>query len=199
MNDIMTKKDEVIKKGYIVKSYEELFENQLKNYHGIGRYFSWPLDVEKDSYSRSLTEEAMEKWLGYQDNRMQVIPDIDYISRYLEHCSRLKIDCFCLLVERLDGGLKMEESVRNENVLGYDYIDVDMCTSCLYDDFIEWFDFFEEDINKLNENGLFSDLNDIIQYLHKRNELVYDMENMEEYTELVVARLTKVNMQSFAR
>ena len=38
-------KNELIKNGFVVKSYEELYVNELNNYCGIGRYFTWPLNV----------------------------------------------------------------------------------------------------------------------------------------------------------
>lgn len=81
-------------------------------------------------------------------------------------------------------------------VLGYDYSDVDMETSCFYDDitmdnkFVEYS--FSVIKNKLNYYGLLETVNDISKYLNIKEKLIIDGYDMKKYYYPTVVKLTKV-------
>ena len=79
--------------GYIVQQIEEC------PYHNIWRRCTWPLELYEDVLSVQLSDEADEKWFGYNDGRPLTIPSKEYIHRYTEHCRKLGINYIILFVE----------------------------------------------------------------------------------------------------
>ena len=71
--------NKLFKNGFIIKSFMEWDrQNKIENYSGIGRYITWPLEGLSDDISVNLTNEAEERWFGYQDKRLWVVPDLNY-------------------------------------------------------------------------------------------------------------------------
>lgn len=194
----MKDSDKFYKNGFIVKSYEEVCPNSTNNYVGIGRYFTWPLDICTDNLSKKLNSEAMERWFGYQDNRLQVIPDIEYLQRYIEHCKALEIDVFCLEIESFSNTITTRVALDFSEFMGYDYADVNMCESCLYDDLYVKDDYFYKyfrNVNlRLNDYGLLSTLKDMMYYLQKRESFFTETGESEDYVCPTIVRLNKVSL-----
>lgn len=64
-------------------------------YQGMARdTLSWPLDTEEDALSRSLCQEAQERWAkcAVKCSALEVVPDWPFILRYLQHCQDLGMD-----------------------------------------------------------------------------------------------------------
>lgn len=190
--------NQFVKNGFIIKSYEEICKTEIPQYYGIGRFLTWPLDVCQDSMSRALVSEATERWFGYRDDRLWVVPDLEYISRYVKHCHELNINVFCLQVDSENPIIQTEASLPVLKSLGYDYADVDMCTSCLYDDLCGSIMVGEEHSEAiqrmLNEYGLFSSVDDMREYLKIREQWVKGITELEEYYSLSIVRLTQVSV-----
>lgn len=194
----MRYRNKFYKNGFVVKSYEETWPNSTSNYLGIGRYFTWPLDTYTDNLSKKLNSEALERWLGYQDHRLQVIPDVEYLQRYIKHCKDLEIEIFCLEIESFSNTITTQATLNSSEFMGYDYVDVDMCTSCLYDDLYENdvynYKYFKDIDLRLNNYGIFSTLKDMALYLQKRERLVEEIGENEDYICPTIVRLNKVLM-----
>ena len=167
---------QLYKNGFIVKSYEEHpFYAEDPSYRGIGRCFTWPLDTEEDQISRALCEEAMQKWFGYSDQRLWAVPSMEYVLRYLKHCSELHIKTFVMQIESTNGILTTKEEAPVSQIIGYEYADTDMQTSCMRDDFLctqgqerpkeAYF------LQRFNEYGVFSNETAVADYLDFRKNI----------------------------
>lgn len=175
---------------------ERDYQNELKNYFGIGRYITWPLEDLSDDTSVDLTNEAEERWFGYQDKRLWVVPDFDYLQRYEQHCKDLNISTFCLQIESTNPIVTTSINLSTKEVLGFDYADTDMSTSCLYDDLTMDEDTvkanFKTIMRKLNQYGLPESIEEIQHYLAIRNKLIKAGYDMEEYFCPNIVKLTHV-------
>ena len=83
-----------------------------------------------------------------------------------------------------------------KKVLGFDYADADMTTSCLYDDLTMDEDTvkanFKTIMSKLNQYGLAESMEEIQHYLAIRNKLIKAGYDMEEYYCPTIVKLTHV-------
>lgn len=195
-------KNSLFKNGFIIKSFRERdYPNKLKNYSGVGRYITWPLEDLSDDISVDLTNEAEERWFGYQDQRLWVVPDFDYLQRYEQHCKDLNISTFCLQIESMNSIVTTSINLTTKEVLGFDYADTDMSTSCLYDDLTMDEDTvkanFKSIMNKLNQYGLAESMEEIQHYLAIRNKLIKAGYDMEEYYCPTIIKLTRVILNRF--
>lgn len=183
--------------GYIIKSFQEQINKSVfsQSYVGIGRYLTWPLEMQKDTESIALTEEAYDRWFCYFDKRLWVIPDIAFILRYAEHCKELGMKTFYLQIDTLSPATTTD-TFREGIEIGYDYADADMITSCLNDDMIMTDSYvrqqFQPIAQKLNPYGLFDSLEDIQKYLSIRDLLIKQGYDMEEYYNPTIVRLSKI-------
>ena len=100
--------------GYIVQQIEEC------PYHNIWRRCTWPLELYEDVLSVQLSDEADEKWFGYNDGRPLTIPSKEYIHRYTEHCRKLGINYIILFVESTSSKITTNEFPSKIEALGYD-------------------------------------------------------------------------------
>lgn len=185
------------KNGFLIKSYEEQSSYNVDDtYFGIGRYTTWPLDTLTDTVSVRLTTEAIERWFGYQDNRLEVVPDLEYLQRYANHCRELNISIFCIQVESLNSIITTAHSLPVIRCLGYEYVDADMSTSCMYEDFAMT-DSYVQNIFRpikqyLNQYGLFDSMDYVQKYEICRKQLIKEGYDMEEYFSPTVVRLSEV-------
>ena len=182
--------------GYVIKNYSDQMDYKYR-YAGIAKGVSWPLSNMNDDLSISLTEEANERWFGYQDDRLWTIPDHDFLKRYLLHCRELNISTSVLKIETDNSIIVSKNLFEQESFLGYDYSDVDMETSCFYDDITMDNKFVENSFsvikNKLNNYGLLETASDISLYLNISEKLIIDGYDMEQYYHPTVVKLTKVD------
>lgn len=192
--------NEFIINGFVVKSYDENpIYRCINNYNGIGKYIAWPLNFQKDSTSIQLTIEADERWFGYQDVKMWVVPDVDYLKRYTDHCKELDIDIHILQIESFENNVISNFKPEILEVLGFEYIDTDMDTSCIYSDVFDYEHYSEtakKQLNnffgKLNKNGLANTFNDINTYIDIRKHLMKTGFESEEFFNPFVAKLSRI-------
>ena len=185
------------KNGFLIKSYEEQSPYETdKTYLGIGRYVTWPLDTFTDDVSVNLTTEAIERWLGYQDNRLYVVPDLDYLQRYTYHCQELNISTFCMQVESSNSIITTEVCLPVVRYLGYEYVDVDMSTSCMHEDLTTNDNYIQSVFapikQSLNMYGLIDSIDKMQQYKQFRKKLIREGYDMEEYFCPTVVKLSEV-------
>lgn len=191
------------KNGFIIKSYNERFdeyaEGWIDGYFGIGRFETWPLEAKTDNVSEDLFAEALHRWFGYQDKRLWVVPDLDYLQRYKAHCNTLNIDVFCLQIESATSFITSSCELPVEKVLGYDYADADMQTSCFNDDIFMIDPYirksFQNVINQRNNYGLANSVDVLEEYWDIRNKLISENYDMEEYFAPTIVRISKVLLE----
>lgn len=185
-----------LKNGFIIKAIgNKGVPLDLKNYFGIGAHETWPLDERTDSVSETLNRESMERWFGFRGNRLWAVPDMVYLKRYADHCQELGLNIFCLQVESLNNFSTTFESVAIEQDLGFDYADVDMQTSCFYEDLVTKIEFIQKAFapikKQLNQFGLMPSQEVAEQYLAVRRNLIRGGYDMEEYFAPTVVKLSK--------
>lgn len=180
--------------GFVVQSSEPsrvltIHEESESSHNGIGRYLTWPLDyVQNDPIADQFWKEALHCWFCYRDERVWSVPDKDYITRYVDYCESLGIKTRVLsLWSVLDFSIEIERDESQSRFLGFDYSGGDLDGSVL---FFDLFDMIEDEVTYrftgarrvLNENGLFSNIEDAKQYVELRTKLEkeYDLEDMYE-------------------
>lgn len=191
--------DTLHKNGFIIKSYCEVYpQHNSEKYFGIGRYVTWPLDELTDEASVKLTREAWKRWFGYSDQRPEVVPDLDYLQRYKMHCNNLHIPTYCLQIESTCVIITTSVELSVLKVLGFDYVDADMQTSCMREDLDTDIDSVIESFKPiqavLNSFGLIDSLEAMHQYIDIRNKLIGAGYDMEEYYSPVIAKLSMVEI-----
>lgn len=187
------------KNGFIVKSYQEQpFANIKSKYMGIGRYQTWPLEYRDDPISVQLSEEANERWFGYGDGRLYAVPNLDYLYRYIKHCNALKILTFCMQIESNRSIVTTAADVPIDQYLGYDYADVDLSTSCLFEDLNMTLPYCQDQFKlikqQLNKYELVDSLEVMQEYLRIRNQLIYEGYDMEEYFSPTIVKLSIISL-----
>lgn len=100
-------------------------------YNGIGKYYSWPLEKEKDAISEELTREAEERWFAYyyssivsaneQQYALRVVPDNNFCQRYLKHCKNRAIETRIFFCKTEREGPLWDSDIPMHQHLGYDY------------------------------------------------------------------------------
>ena len=175
--------------GYIVQSdqTDPVVTDCDENYNGIGRYLVWPLDaIQNDPLADAFWEEASHSWFNYADTRVCSVPDINYITRYIQYCERVNIKTRVLYLRCLtDYEIDFQpKGFRNYRWLGYDYAEGDLSFSQLFDDLFctdldELTPLFAPHRDALNDNGLFSSIPEAQAYIQMRLELAprYNLED----------------------
>lgn len=167
-------------------------------YDGMERYTTWPLEWEEDSISMTLSNEITQKWLSGDIFGLFTVYDQDLLCRYAEHCSKLKVPIRCLLIESPSKFPAASISLPCKNILGYEYVDTDMQTSCMYEDFADETPRVREALStvvqELNEYGLFNCINSIERYLAIRTTLIQEGYDMEDYYHPQIIRINEVHM-----
>lgn len=180
--------------GYVIQKKTNKFLGMNKDsYMGLGKFEIWPLQVCEDEKSVLMSKEAENKWLTYCDGRPLVIPDFNFVKRYMEHCNKLGIEVFCFSIESNDCSYCLEHNLSDFKVLGYDYVDVDMCTSCLYEDItsdcLEYRKIYSSIFLKLNKHLLFDSIVDMEKYLEIRAYAKTFDFDIEEYFNPLIVRV----------
>lgn len=187
-------KHELYPCGFVVQSNEPsrlltIHGETESRHNGIGRYLSWPLDyVKNDPIADQFWKEALHCWFCYTDERVWSVPDKDYITRYVDYCESLGIKTRVLsLWSVLDFSIEIERDESKSLFLGYDYSGGDLDCSLII---IDLFDMTEDEVTMqfadarqaLNENGLFSNVEDAKQYVELRTKLEkeFDLEDIYE-------------------
>ena len=145
-----------------------------------------------------LSNEISQKWLSDDIFSLYTVNDQDLLYRYAEHCSKLKLPIRCLLVESPSKFPVASMSLPHKYILGYEYVDTDMQTSCMYEDFTDQTPMVRKALStavqELNEYGLFSCINRIEQYLAIRTALIKEGYDMESYYHPQIVRVSEVHL-----
>jgi len=163
--------------GFLVKSLRDdphkMFPPENKQYRGVGRFVSWPLDDCDDDVSKALEQEAWNRWFG-RTNIIEVVPEKDYLSRYVAHCNELGIETMIMMVETPIYYQIATDSLRVVECLGFDTTDnVHFSHLTMDTDFPEGeCAAFQTIAKRLNPNGLCESISDIYEHIAIRNDLL---------------------------
>jgi len=177
--------------GFLVKSLRDdphkMFPPENKQYRGVGRFVSWPLDDCGDDVSKALEREAWDKWFGRM-NVIEVVPEQDYLRRYIAHCNALGIETMIMMVETPLSHQIAVDSLRVVECLGFDSTDNVQFSHLTIDTDIFYGEWAEEDkdcvalktiFERLNANGLCDSMSDIYEHIAIRNDLLAKGVNLE--------------------
>lgn len=177
--------------GYLIKGLDDSQQTSpLNEYRGIEKFISWPLDYEQDNISKELQQEAFDKWFSYQ-NVLEVVPEKEFLLKYVCHCQRLKIKTTILKVQTFNDFPTAKTELKVKEILGFDCI-VGTQLSYLNLDPLYFKDKFPGLFSRLNSNRLFSTIQDAEQFISQYNKLVDSGENLENCGLPVVALLSTV-------
>ena len=124
-----------------------------------------------------MKEEAWDKWFAYQ-NVLEVVPERNYLSRYVNHCNELGIDTMILQIETPNNNQIAFDKLKVIEVLGFDCIaGVRLSYLNLEPGYFE--KHFSGIYQKLNANMLFNSMDDIHDFLDIYEKLLNEGENLE--------------------
>jgi hypothetical protein len=176
--------DVLYNNGYVVKAlFDDLntmYPPLRKNYRGIGRFTSWPLDDYDDKISCVLKNEAWDKWFGFQ-NVFEVVPEKEFLQRYIHHCNELGLKTTILRIETPLNTQLAKDYLDVAEVLGFDLMNsVDYSFLAMDTDYLEGeCAVFKKTVSVLNANGLCNSINDIYVHMKLRNQLRLQGVNLE--------------------
>jgi len=170
--------------GYLVQSNcisaNKMYQPIKDCYRGVGHFTSWPLDDYDDNISKALTNEAFDKWFAYQ-NVLEVVPEKEYLYRYIKHCDELGILTTIIMIETPLDTQIAQDILKVVEVLGFDLMNsVHFSYLAMDIDYIEdECASFLRTIKKLNSNGLCDSIEDIYDHIIIRNNLLLHGINLE--------------------
>lgn len=179
--------------GYVIKGlFKNKYTSLLDSYRGIENFVSWPLDDFNDSLSNQLKAEAWDKWFAFQ-GVLEVVPEKDYLSRYINHCNELNINTMILQLETPNNNQTANDNLKTIEVLGFD---------CITGVNLSYLNleprYFEEHISemylKLNANRLFNTIDETYMFLDTYNRLLNEGENLETGYNPIPVRLSVVEL-----
>lgn len=111
------------------------------------------------------------------------------------------MDNLCLNIESTNSIITSEINLPATETLGFDYGDVDMNTSCLFEDLGMNDPYVKEKfsilLGTLNQYRLFNSMDDISKYLSLRNELIAKGYDMEQYYSPAIMKISRMEIESF--
>lgn len=179
--------------GYVVMGLQKNESSStLVNFRGVEGFVAWPLRNYNDSLSKSLEDEAWDNWFGYEDV-LEVVPQNDYLFRYVNHCKSNKINTIIMQIESPKCNQITTEPLEIIEVLGYDCITgVQLSYLNLLPDFLK--KHFPTTYLKLNSNGLCDNIEDIYFFLDTYNFLLSQGMDLEHGPNPIPAKLSIVKL-----
>lgn len=173
--------------GVIVQAIQNLHIKQKEiPYHGIARYFSWPLSNRVEELSKKITKEMEERWFNFYSGdefALAVVPSRYFARKYIDICNTFNVQTRILLIESNRKKPVWEGRKDNTITLGYDYATSQDFFSSIYDDLFgsEIIAPLEKYKNMLNDNGLFDNENDLASYIYDRKQSIINGYNLEPH------------------
>jgi hypothetical protein len=176
--------EKIFANGFLVKSLcddpNKMYPPLNKSYRGMGRFISWPLEEYDDDISKALGSEAWDKWFSYH-NVFEIVPEKEYLHRYVKHCKELGIETMVLMVETPLNNQVAHDSLSIVECLGFDLIGgvhfsyLTMDTDYLEDEC----SVFQKTVSRFNSNGLCDSIDDVYEHISMRNNLLSQGVNLE--------------------
>lgn len=180
--------------GYIIKDLIDNEDLMLNDdiYIGLQSYHNWPLEKEEDIISKELTKSAETSF--DENNYIEIMRDVELVKRYVKHCEKLKIKVIIIKIMSSKDTSIADKDLNEIEVLGYD---------CMAGDSVSYLaeihtkggdelEVYESIKVKLNSNGLLNNYEEVEDFIKKRNKLLEQGVNLENYWEPVPIRLSLV-------
>jgi hypothetical protein len=188
--------NEFYSNGFLVRSKSN-FLNQT--YFGVESYDNWPLNdlfFEKKTEELAYFEEYFNEYIdiSWTGDSVDVCCDINFIKRYIKECNKNNIDVeiiFCkTTLKKPICGYEIATNQEEKLFIGYDYAyPGGSYYSCINNDIVSG-RISEFKKFKLNKYGLFEKLEEVNEFINKRNELKdYLPQNTFEEGEFIIYKL----------
>lgn len=182
--------------GYVVKDLidnEELLINH-NVYRGLQSYHNWPLSKEIDSISKELTK-SLENYFD-ENNYIEIVRDVKLLRRYVNHCKKLEKRVIILKIMSNDDTFIADEDLNETEVLGYDCMAGDSISYLteIHTESAAKFELYKSLKTKLNSNGLLNSYEEVEDFIRKRNKLLEQGINLEDYWKPIPVRLSLVTL-----
>ncbi|MDD4476280.1 MAG: hypothetical protein PHV95_10960 [Eubacteriales bacterium] len=179
--------------GYLIKGlFRKEFSSTIEGYRGVGSYVSWPLDYFDDDISKALEQEANDKFFCFE-NLLWLIPEKNYIIRYIDHCKEINIEPLIMQIDTPRKSRLPIEQLNVIEVLGYDCI-TSVNVSYLDLEPQVFKKLFHKTYSKLNCNYLFDSTDDVFDFLNNYNKLLSNGIDLEQGNNPIPAMLSIVNV-----
>ena len=157
-------------------------------------YNAWPLaDKKNDKMAQALTDEAYNRWFAVYDMQ-QILPDTEYIKRYLDYCNRIHLPVKVLLFESPNGNIAIDNEPKICETLGFDCIGT-VHYSYLQTEYNEFRPELLEQNIVLNPHGLLGRLEDVLFFVKLRKKVIASGINLEDFWEELPVRISVVDFQ----
>ena len=179
--------------GYVVMALaKNLISSSTGGFCGVDSYVSWPLKEYDDNLSRKLENEAWDKWFGFVDV-LEVVPNRDYLIRYINHCETIGIKTIILQIETPRNSQIATDYLEVTKVLGFDCIEgVQLSYLNLLPSYMR--ETFPKTYHKLNSNGLCDNIDDVYEFLDTYNIMLLQGANLEHGSNPTPAKLSVVKL-----
>jgi hypothetical protein len=187
--------------GYIVKDLIDNENLSIKHdvYRGLESYHNWPLEKEKDTISKELTKLAE---ISFEENNYnEIMTDVELLREYVNHCEKLRIKAIIMKIMSRKNDFVASEQLKETEILGYDCMAGDSVSYLAeihveFSDELEPYKSIKKSYNgfrgKSNSNGLLNTYDEVINFIEKRNKLLKQGINLEDYWEPIPVRLSLV-------
>ena len=186
--------------GYIVKDLidnEDLSINHA--YRGLQSYHNWPLEKEEDTISKELTKSAaslFERHLEKYGYEYEIITDVELLKKYVNHCKNLQLEIIVMKIMSNKNAPVSSNDLKEIEILGYDCMatESESYLAEIYAEDGDEFEPYKSIKGKVNSNGLLNTYEEVEDFIGKRNKLLEQGLNLEDYWEPVPVRLSIVEI-----
>ncbi len=165
-------------------------DKDITLYRGVHRYKDCPLSLEsKDKHICALAQEQFYQVEG--DIWTSFISDADLLKRYVEACFAEGYTLRLLYVESGYALEKYSGAIPKGAFLGYEVCEIPLDACTVYDLYI--CDFYENFRQRLNENGLFENEKDAVEFMEQYNKDLEAGKVGDGDVELYVCKVFEIN------
>lgn len=179
----------LINNGYIVQGLNyPIFEQDI--YNGVQKFKSWPLRKHNDNVSIMLEDVSWKKWFAFHGN-FEIVPDVEFIKKYISHCNVLGIKIRLLQIETLNKYQIATTKLPVKKTLGYDCIaGIELSYLCMQIQDLK--EYFPISSLKINNNGLFDKIDDVYEFLSFYQKLIDEGINLEDWGNPIPAKINEI-------
>ena len=182
----------LINNGYVVQDLNWSIFDQ-NSYKGVQKFKSWPLRKYNDNESIMLEDFAWKKWFAFH-GCFEIIPDVNFIKKYIDHCNQLGIEIRLLQIELPIKQMVTASKLSVKNVLGYDCVaGIEMSYLCMHKQDLK--KYFPTSSLKINNNGLFDRIEDSYEFLSCYHKLINEGVNLEDWGDPIPAKISEVYLK----
>lgn len=156
-------------------------------------YNAWPLsDLYDDKIAEALTNEADDNWFVKYEMQ-HIIPDLDYIKKYLAYCNSIQLEVKVLLFESPNNKIVIDDELEIGETLGFDCIGT-VYYSYFQTEYNEFKSELQEENIISNKYGLLNSYEETLYFQELRKKVIASGVNLEDFWEELPVKISIVNI-----